>query len=83
MANKREWLIKLRGQVGFTQQKVIDEAKLLNESADISRSTYAQYESGRRTPSVENAQLIAKVLGFEWTIFFANSSGVKPQRKSA
>lgn len=76
MKDKRDWLIAFRNQRGFTQQKVEDESK-------IDRSTYAQYESGRRTPTVENAKKIGEALGFDWTIFFANESGNKPQNKSA
>lgn len=76
MKDKRDWLINIRVQQGFTQQKVEDESL-------VDRSTYAQYESGRRTPTVENAKKIGKALGFDWTIFFANESGIKPQTKSA
>jgi putative transcriptional regulator len=36
----------------------------------ISRSMYAMIESGERNPSVPVAKNIAKVLNFDWTLFF-------------
>jgi transcriptional regulator with XRE-family HTH domain len=74
MNAKREWLINFRKIQGFTQQDVAN-------SVGIDRSTYAMYESGRRNPHVSKAQEIAAVLEFEWTIFFANSSGNRQQKK--
>lgn len=71
---KRDWLIALRNQIGLTQNEVAIRAK-------IERSTYAQYELGRRNPTVTNAKKIAEILGFDWTIFFANEGRVKTQKK--
>jgi putative transcriptional regulator len=73
MAQRREWLILLRNQQRMTQH---DVSKL----AHIDRSSYALIESGRRSPSVTTAQCIAEALKFEWTIFFAKRSGLKPQK---
>lgn len=76
MAVKRDWLVNLREQIGLSQKDVADRA-------GIPRSTYAQYEVGRRNPTVTNAQQVAAVLGFDWTIFFTQNSRVKRQRKIA
>lgn len=58
---RRLWLINLRGD--RTQEDVACEAKL-------SRPAYTQIELGTRNPSVGTAKKIAKVLGFNWTLFF-------------
>lgn len=73
MNKKRVWLSGLRTEQQLTHQEVAD-------LAGIDRSYYTQIESGHRKPSVETAQKIAKVLKFEWTIFFAQNSGIKPQK---
>lgn len=73
MKNKRYWLCDFRKQQMLTHQEVAD-------IAEIDRSYYTQIESGQRNPSVETAQKIAKALKFDWTIFFAQSSGGTPQR---
>ncbi len=59
----RSWLKMFRLQRGLTQQVVAD-------LSNIKRSYYTMIESGNRRPSVSVAKDIAKVLGFEWTIFF-------------
>lgn len=59
----RNWLIKLRANLNMTQADVA-------EKSGMKRTSYASIEQGRRRPSIENAMRIAKVLGFEWTIFF-------------
>ncbi|CAI6072662.1 helix-turn-helix transcriptional regulator [Cohnella sp. JJ-181] len=61
-----EWLARIRGEL--TQ----DEAA---KKAGISRSAYANIESGNRAPSVDAAKKIAAGLEFskfelDWTIFF-------------
>ena len=38
--------------------------------AGISRAAYTNIENGKRRPSPEVAQKIAKVLKFKWTLFF-------------
>lgn len=76
MKGKRDWLISIRVQLNLTQQDVSDKTK-------IPRSTYAEYEIGRRNPTVENAQRIADIMGFDWTIFFAPKGRNKRQSKIA
>lgn len=61
---KRTWLIRIRKTHG-TQENI-------SKKIGISRSHYAQIESGDRTPSVKVAKRIARVLGFDWTCFFDN-----------
>ena len=66
MENKlmpRKWLKKVRNEKGLTQQDVAD-------SGGFARTYYTMVEQGKRTPSVDVAKSIARVLGFEWTIFF-------------
>ena len=55
----RDWLLKNK----MTQEEVAVKA-------EISRTTYASIEQGRRRPSVESAMRIASILGFDWTLFF-------------
>ena len=76
MTNKRQWLIALREQQKLTQLEV-------TKKAGLPRSTYAQYEVGRRTPTVKNAQKVAQVLGFDWTIFFVPDGCLKHQKDIA
>ncbi|WP_301171077.1 helix-turn-helix transcriptional regulator [Brevibacillus nitrificans] len=59
----RSWLIAKRNQLGFTQEEVASKA-------EIARTTYAMIEQENRTPSVNVAKRIAKVLGLDWTVFF-------------
>lgn len=59
----RDWLLKLRIKNKMTQEEVAIKA-------EISRTTYASIEQGRRRPSVESAMRIASILDFDWTIFF-------------
>lgn len=59
----REWLKILRNRVKMSQ---VDVAT----NAGISQQFYCFIENGERDPSVETAQAIAKVLGFNWTRFF-------------
>lgn len=73
MEKDRSWLIDIRKKSGLTQQQVAD--KLI-----IHRSTYALIESGLRNPSPNSAKQIAKVLGFEWVIFFDNVRCEKKQK---
>jgi putative transcriptional regulator len=81
MPDTRKWLIALRNNKKgidgspYTQQNVADEA-------GIDRSFYTQIENGQRSPSVKTAKKIAKVLEFNWTLFFAEDHGVKQQQKT-
>lgn len=59
----REWLKEYREKRGMTQSEV---AHLSN----ISRSYFTMIESGSKTPTVETAKKIAKVLNFKWVDFF-------------
>lgn len=65
-----DWLKKLRKERGYKQ---IEIAKI----CDITQGCYTHIETGKRKPSVELAKKIAKVLNFEWTLFFEN----KPDNK--
>lgn len=71
----RKWLKEIRDAKGLTQEQV---AILSN----ISRSHYTHIEQGTKTPSVDVAKRIAKQLGFEWTIFFENSSSLKEHKQA-
>lgn len=59
----RVWLAKKRSEKGLKQEEV---ASL----AGIARTTYAMIEQDNRDPSVHVAKRIAKVLDFDWTLFF-------------
>ncbi|HDR7670760.1 TPA: helix-turn-helix transcriptional regulator [Bacillus wiedmannii] len=59
----RLWLLEKRKHGKKTQDYIAYKAK-------ISRSMYAMIESGGRNPSVPVAKKIAKVLNFDWTLFF-------------
>lgn len=48
----------------------------------IAQSTYAQIEIGSRRPSVDTAKLIAKEMGFEWTVFFEDGDGREKEEKA-
>lgn len=57
----RLWLIKYRGDL--TQQEVANKA-------GISRSYYAEIESGHKNPGVKTAKKLGGVLMFDWTVFY-------------
>jgi len=59
----RDWLKNLRRMKGVKQEEVA-------ASAEISRSYYANIESGNKTPSVVVAKKIANYLKFEWSQFY-------------
>ncbi|MCU5063558.1 helix-turn-helix transcriptional regulator [Bacillus cereus] len=59
----RFWLLEKRKHKEKTQDYIAYKAR-------ISRSMYAMIESGERNPSVPVAKNIAKVLNFDWTLFF-------------
>lgn len=56
-------LKKERIKKGMTQEQLADEVGVI-------RQTISNIECGIARPSVETAQAIAKVLEFEWTLFF-------------
>lgn len=43
----------------------------LAQEAGISRSYYTMIENGKKRPSPKVAKRIAKILEFDWTIFYA------------
>ena len=49
--------------------KELTQAQLA-EKVNLTESAICLYENHKRTPSVEIAKRIAKVLGFKWTEFF-------------
>lgn len=62
----RIWLRDIRKIKGYSQYEA---AKLCG----ISRSYYADIEREYRSPAPDIAKDIGGVLGFDWTIFFAQS----------
>lgn len=56
-------LKNIRIQKGLSQKQVAD-------LCNVKQPTYSRIESGIRTPSVQLAKKIAKVLELNWTIFF-------------
>lgn len=56
--NPRSKLIKRRKEKGFTQEQM---ARLLR----ITRTTYANYETGYRNPNLKNIIEMKKILGVE------------------
>lgn len=59
----RNWLKDIRDSAGLRQEDVAAKA-------GIQRSAYGHIETGKRNASVTSAMRIAKVLDFEWTLFF-------------
>lgn len=57
------WLVKAR------EDKKMSQCDLAKE-VGLSQQAISTYENGERTPSVDTAKAIAKVLGFKWTKFF-------------
>ncbi|MBT2661909.1 helix-turn-helix transcriptional regulator [Bacillus sp. ISL-45] len=71
----RIWLQEKRIAANLTQEDVA-------KGAQIKRPYYSQIESGARRPSVSVAQEIAKVVGFEWVLFFENNCSEKQQKSN-
>ena len=53
-------------KLGISQKEAAD-------MVNVSQPAYSNIENGRRRPSPEVAQRIAKVLGFDWTLFFVDT----------
>lgn len=70
------WLKEFRINKDKTQADVAKEA-------EISRAFYTEIETGAKNPSPTTAMKIAKVLGFNWTLFFEKKSGETQQAKYA
>ncbi|WP_426332650.1 helix-turn-helix transcriptional regulator [Paenibacillus silvae] len=68
----RLWLKEFRETANKTQVVVADEA-------EISRSYYTNIENGTKTPSVNTAKSIARVLCFQWELFFDDKCSFKEQ----
>lgn len=64
---KRDWLKYKRLENNLTQSKVA-------KASGVERSYYTMIELGERRPSVQVAKSIARVLDFDWTIFFSDES---------
>lgn len=82
-------LIDARKTKDLTHEQVADlVSNYLPDGKRISRQYYGMIENNYRTPSVEVAKAIAKVLEISWTIFFENESnhtlhdGVKIKNKA-
>jgi transcriptional regulator with XRE-family HTH domain len=69
---KRVWLEDILQQQSLTHQEVANKAK-------IDRAYFTQIVNGVRRPSPDVAQRIGKVLKFNWTLFFTQKCGEKPQ----
>lgn len=59
----REWLIVARKNKGFTQEEVADKI-------GVTRTAYARYETGERTPVPSMAEKISHLLGIQKEYFF-------------
>ena len=70
----RTKLIKLRNDKGFTQEQI---ARLLK----IKRATYANYETGYRSPSLEIIIELKKILGVTDDKIFLPDKDTKSTRK--
>lgn len=64
----REWLRQIRLLKGLTEMQVAI-------ASNIAQPFYHNIENGTKCPSVKTAKTIAAVLGFDWTLFFAD---IKP-----
>ena len=62
----RSWLKEIREKREIRQLEIAQQCK-------ITQQYYNFIENGRRRPSPEVAQRIAKVLGFDWTLFFVDT----------
>jgi transcriptional regulator with XRE-family HTH domain len=70
---KREWLVKILKKRNLTHQEAADKI-------GVDRSYLTQIINGKRRPSPKVAQKMGKILRFDWTIFFKDDCGEKPQK---
>lgn len=63
----RSWLRSIREIKGMSEKQVAD-------LCEISQPAYHMIEHGSKNPSVATAQRIARVLGFDWTLFYPEPS---------
>ena len=61
--NRREWFRDLRKTSGYTQET-------LAQKIGVKRQFISMIENDLAKPSVANAKLLGKTLGFEWTRLF-------------
>ncbi|MEH7120089.1 helix-turn-helix transcriptional regulator [Neobacillus vireti] len=66
---KRSWLSQIRKNKGMTQEQVAS-------SSFIDRSYYSQIESGKRSPGLNVAKNIARVLNFDPLLFFKEDQNI-------
>lgn len=64
----RNLLINARQEKGLTHQQVAKQASDL-AGKSITRQYYGMIENGERRPSVDVAQVVARILNLNWTIF--------------
>lgn len=70
----RKWLKEARLRKKMTHNDVASKTK-------IKRAYYTMIENGHRTPSVNVAKRIARVLDFDWIIFFNDESNKMTHRQ--
>lgn len=70
---KNEILVQRRKLLGYSHQDIADKV-------GIDRSYYSKIENGL-TPSVKVAKKLGEQLGFNWTIFFDETSAKTTQEK--
>lgn len=66
----RSWLRYMRETKCMSEKRVAD-------LVGISQPAYHTIETGDRNPSVQTAQKIAQVLGFDWTMFYPAQGPVR------
>lgn len=72
---RRDWLVNLRKELGYTQE-------IVAKRAGIERSTYTKAENGCSV-SVPTAKAISRVFGCNWVLFFEDDCDNKGQNKTA
>lgn len=70
----RDWLVSIRKLKGFTQKEVAD-------ACGVTRTCYASYEQGVRSPNGKRSKVIGEFLGFSWTLFFEENGHETCQTK--
>lgn len=69
----RAWLKQIRNLKGMSEMDVA-------VAANIAQPFYHNIENGTKSPSVKTAKTIALILGFDWTLFYAD---IKPEVREA
>jgi putative transcriptional regulator len=68
--NFMEWLKDIRRKKNLTPKKIA-------ELVGCSKEHIYKIEAGERTPSVNTAKKIAEALGFDWTLFYEDTTQPK------